>query len=128
MAQFEITVFIQPELLIIILLLVFPDQGKYSEKSENIISLDSCIRVFAIRTPFGFISVFGLTFLLKLDITVCFLWLSLPDLSGSLKKIYSSKQTCRPTFRLNVFIALIGTLVLFTVFRFGAMENTICHM
>ena len=33
-------------------------------------------QVFAIRTPFGFISVFGLTVWLKLEIIVCILWLA----------------------------------------------------
>ena len=31
-------------------------------------------QVFAIRTPFGVISVIRLTALLKLEITVCFFW------------------------------------------------------
>ena len=72
---------------------VLLDQRKYSEKSENIIIIQKyiicshlavaeyvlmmfCIRpmyskqVYAIRTPFGFISVFRLTALLKLEIIV----------------------------------------------------------
>ena len=48
-------------------------------------------KVFAFWTPFGFILVFSLTALLKLEITVYFLWLSLPVHSGSLKRIYYSK-------------------------------------
>ena len=49
-------------------------------------------QVFAILlTPFGFISVFRLTALLKLEITVYFLWLLLPVHSGSLTRIHYSK-------------------------------------
>ena len=44
-------------------------------------------QVFGILTLFGFISVFLLAALLKLEITVSFLWLSLPIYSGPLKKI-----------------------------------------
>ena len=49
-------------------------------------------QVFAIRTPFGFISVIDMTALLKLEITVSTLWFLLPVHSGSLKRIYYSKQ------------------------------------
>ena len=49
---------------------VFDPLRSAEEKSENIMS--------KLRAPFGFISVFRLTALLKLEITVCFLWLSLP--------------------------------------------------
>ena len=48
--------------------LIFYDQQKYCEKSENIIGLDS-----SVLSPFGFISVFGLTALLKIEIAFCFL-------------------------------------------------------
>ena len=51
-------------------------------------------QMFTIRTPFGFISVYGLTALLKLEITVCFLCLLLQAVSGSLKRIEYSKQIC----------------------------------
>ena len=44
-------------------------------------------QVFVILTPFGLISVFLFAALLKLEITVYFLWLSLPVHSGSLKRI-----------------------------------------
>ena len=49
------------------LLLVLLDQ-KYSEKSKNIVGLDSYILndLFVIRTLFGFILVLGYTALLKL--------------------------------------------------------------
>ena len=42
---------------------------------------------FGILTLFGVISVFLLAALLKLEITVSFLWLSLPVHSGPLKRI-----------------------------------------
>ena len=46
---------------------------------HNITGLDSYSKhVFATWTQFGFISVLGLTALLKLKIIVCILWLSLP--------------------------------------------------
>ena len=44
-------------------------------------------QVFVIWTLFGFISVFLSAALLKFEITVSFLWLSLPVHSGSLKRI-----------------------------------------
>ena len=44
-------------------------------------------QVFGILTLFGFISVFLLAALLKLEITVSFLWLSLPIHSGQLTRI-----------------------------------------
>ena len=48
-------------------------------------------QVFAIGTPFGFISVFRLTALLKLETTVCFLKLSLPAHTGPMKIYHSNK-------------------------------------
>ena len=50
--------------------------------------------MFAIRTPFGIISVIGLTSLLQLEIKECSLWLSSPVHSGSLKRSNHSKQIC----------------------------------
>ena len=46
------------------------------------------------QTPFRFISVFWLTALLKNEITVCFLLLSLPVHAGLLKRIYYYFETC----------------------------------
>ena len=75
-------------------------------------------QVFIILTPFGLISVFLLAALLKLEITVSFLWLSLPVHSGSLKRIYYSKLYCLAhTLLLNVFSALKGTHF-YILFRF----------
>ena len=57
-----------------------------------------------------FISVFLLAAWLKLEITVSFLWLSLPVHSGSLKRIKYSKLYSLAHSRLsNVFSALKGT-------------------
>ena len=54
--------------------------------------------------------VFLLAALLKLEITVSFLWLSLPVHSGSLKRIkYSKLYSLAHTLLLNVFSALKGT-------------------
>ena len=47
---------------------------------------------FFLFGPLFDISVFWFTALLKLEITVCFLWLSLPIYSGSVKRIYHLKQ------------------------------------
>ena len=67
-------------------------------------------QVFVVWTPFGFISVFLSAALLKLEITVSFLWLSLPVHSGSLKRIkYSKLYSLTHTFLLNVFSAFKGT-------------------
>ena len=58
-------------------------------------------QIFAIWTRFGFISVciIRLTALLKLEITVCFLWLSLPVHSESLKRMVN--QIYPPELQLN---------------------------
>ena len=67
-------------------------------------------QVFVIWTLFGFISVFLPTALLKFEITVSFLWLSLPVHSGSLKTIkYSKLYSLAHTLLLNIFSALKGT-------------------
>ena len=67
-------------------------------------------QVFVIWTPFGLISVFLLAALLKLEITVSFLWLSLPVRSVSLTRIqYSELYSLAHTLLLNVFSALKGT-------------------
>ena len=60
-------------------------------KLEKNYSLDSCIleKFFAIRTPFGFMSVNETTALLILEITVFTLWFSLPVHPGSLQRIRS---------------------------------------
>ena len=62
-------------------------------------------QVFVIRATFAFTSLFRLTALWKLEITVCFLWFSLPVRLGSVKKIYFSKlYTELDTFFLmNIF-------------------------
>ena len=57
--------------------------------------------------------------LLKLEITVSFLWLSLPVHSGSLKRIkYSKLYSLAHTLLSNVFSALKGThfYILFVVY------------
>ena len=67
-------------------------------------------QVFVIWTLFGFISVFLSAVLLKFEITVSFLWLSLPVHSGSLKRIkYSKLYSLAHTLLLNIFSALKGT-------------------
>ena len=67
-------------------------------------------QVFGILTLFGVISVFLLAALLKHEITVSFLWLSLPVHSGPLKRIWYSKlYSLAHTVLLNVFSALKGT-------------------
>ena len=56
------------------------------------------------------VSVIGLTAILKLDIAVCLLWLSLPVFSGLLKRIDYRNRFVWPTlFLLNVSTALKGT-------------------
>ena len=71
---------------------------QYSEKSENIIGLDLYFKHFfygfAIWSAFGFILVFGTTAFLKIEITICFFWLSLPVHIGSLTRTTYSKQIC----------------------------------
>ena len=59
--------------------------------------------------PFGLMSVFLLAALLKLEITVSFLWLSLPVRSGSEYSGYSKLYSLAHTLLLNVFSALKGT-------------------
>ena len=68
---------------------------KYSEKSENIIGLDSYIlnSLNYLNLIWIYIS-HCMTSLLKLEITVYFFWLSLPVHSGSLKRIDYPKQIC----------------------------------
>ena len=81
-------------------------------------------QVFVILTPFRLISVFLLAALLKLEITVSFLWLSLPVHSGSLKRIkYSKPYRLAHTLLLNVFSALKGThfYILFAVTAAGVV-------
>ena len=73
-------------------------------------------QIFAIWTRFGFISVFRLTAFLKLEITVCFLWLSLPVHSGSLSRIYYSK-----------LYSLIHTLTFVFSFVFAYAKNMFFH-
>ena len=64
-------------------------------------------RAFVIWTLFGLVSVFLLAALLKLEITVSFLWLSLPVHSGSLKRIkYSKLYSLAHTLLLKVVSAL----------------------
>ena len=81
-------------------------------------------QVFVISTLFRFISVFLLAALLKLEITVSFLWLLLPAHSGSLKRIkYSKLYSLAHTLLLNVFSALKGThfYILFVVTAAGVV-------
>ena len=67
-------------------------------------------QVFDIWTLFLLISVFLLAALLKLEITVSFLLLSLPVHSGSLKRIkYSKLYSPTPSRFSNAFSALEGT-------------------
>ena len=67
-------------------------------------------QVFDIWTIFGFISVFLLAALLKLEITVSFLWLLLPVHPGSLKRIkYSKLYSLAHSLLLNIFSAVKGT-------------------
>ena len=66
--------------------------------------------VFVVWTLFGFISVDLLAALLKLEIAISFLWLSLPVHSGSLKRIkYSKLYSLVHILLLNIFSALKGT-------------------
>ena len=81
-------------------------------------------QVFVIWTLFGLISVFLLVAFLKLEITVCFLWLSLPVNSGSMKTIYYSKlYSLTHTLLLNVSSALKEThfYILFVVTATGVV-------
>ena len=81
-------------------------------------------QVFGILTLFGFISVFLLAALLKLEITVFFLWLSLPIHSGPFKRIkYSNLYSPAHTLLLNIFAALKEThcYVLFVVTAAGVV-------
>ena len=50
-----------------------------------------------------------MTAFLKLEITVCFCWLSLPVHSGSLNSIVRSRPVWPIIFLLNVSTALRGT-------------------
>ena len=112
MEQFASVVFIAEETvicLVYIFLLVLGDQRKYSEKSEICICLDPCIlkRFLLFGPQFGLISVFLQAVLLKLEITVSFLWLLLPVHLGSLKRIYFSKlYSLTHNLLLNVISAL----------------------
>ena len=81
-------------------------------------------QVFVIWTLFGFILVFLSTALLKFEITVSFLWLSLPVHSGSLKTIkYSKLYSLAHTLLLNIFSAPKGTrfYILFVVTAAGVV-------
>ena len=70
-------------------------------------------QTLAIRTLFECVSVFGLTALLNLEITVS-LWLSSPIHSGSLKRIdYSITSVCSILFLLNVVTALKEFIFIF---------------
>ena len=78
-------------------------------------------QIFAIWTRFGFISVFRLTALLKLEITVCFLWLSFPVHSGSLERIYYLKlysQTHTLSFECFDCSLRISLLYFLSVYKF----------
>ena len=82
---------------------------------------------FDIWTLFGFISVFLLAALLKLEITVSFLWLSLPVHSGSLKRIqYSKLYSLAHTLLSNIFSALKGTHF-YILFNHFFPVNKVCH-
>ena len=81
-------------------------------------------QVFDILTPFRSISAFLLAALLKLEIIVSFLWLSLQVHSGSLRRIkYSKLYSLAHTLLLNVFSALKGThfYILFVVTAAGVV-------
>ena len=88
-------------------------RDQYHVKIKNVVltiyTLPKAINpfLFASWTQFGFISVLGSTALWKLEITVCFLWLSLPVHIVSLMSISNSKQYDSPL--LTVFTALEGT-------------------
>ena len=78
-------------------------------------------QVFDIWTLFGFISVFSMAALLKLEITVSLFWLLLLVRSGSLKRIlYSKLYSLAHTLLLNVFSALKGTHF-YILFDFNVM-------
>ena len=87
-----------------------------SEKSENIIGLDSYVlNRFLLLGPLC--QSFGLTALLKLEITFCLFWLSLSAHSGSLKRITDIRN--RSVWH-TVFFKMFSLLSkeLFVIFHF----------
>ena len=84
-------------------------------------------QVFVIWSLFGFISVDLLATLLKLEIALAFLWLSLPVHLGSLKRIlYSKLYSLAYTFLLNIFSALKG-IRFYILFVVNWLLNLTCN-
>ena len=111
--SFRVYIYIVPKTVVVVVVVVFNFEFIFffwfSRKFYMFRHMYSK-QVFVIWTLFGFISVFLLTALLKLEITVSFFWLSLPVHSGSLKRIkYSKLYSLAHALLLNVFSALKGT-------------------